>query len=144
MRIGIRPSASTTADVLDMTLLRRIGTRAFGVLLALGPAAGAGIGFLVLHEQLTVSQLGAMALVVLAGTWLLRQAATAVLQARHHETNGEAECGRKVVMAGCGASQRGPVGVAEGPQRSIAGTRFNPLRPGRPCRRRRRAHRSTG
>lgn len=31
-----------------MTLLRRIDTRAFGVLLALGPAVGALIGFLAL------------------------------------------------------------------------------------------------
>ncbi|KUJ65623.1 hypothetical protein ACZ90_45845 [Streptomyces albus subsp. albus] len=60
---------------LDMTLLRRIDIRAFGVLLALSPAVGAGIGFAVLHEQLTARQLCAIALVVLAGAWSTRRPA---------------------------------------------------------------------
>jgi len=59
---------------LDMTVLRRIDTRAFGVLLALSPAVGAGIGYVLLHEQLTTRQLCAMALVVLAGAWSVRRA----------------------------------------------------------------------
>ncbi|QOV41277.1 EamA family transporter [Streptomyces ferrugineus] len=59
---------------LDMTLLRRIDTRTFGVLLALSPAVGAGIGFALLHEQLTVRQLAATALIVVAGAWSLRRA----------------------------------------------------------------------
>lgn len=54
---------------LDMTALRRIDPRAFGVLLALSPAVAAGIGFLLLHEESTLRQLCAMALVVLAGAW---------------------------------------------------------------------------
>ncbi|MEV5433920.1 EamA family transporter [Streptomyces sp. NPDC052701] len=59
---------------LDMTVLRRIDTRAFGVLLALSPAVGAGVGYVLLHEQLTARQLCAMALVVLAGAWSMRRA----------------------------------------------------------------------
>ncbi|MEV5177168.1 EamA family transporter [Streptomyces flaveolus] len=58
---------------LDMTLLRRIDTRAFGVLLALGPAVGALIGLLALGETLTSRQLIAMALVAAAGAWTVRR-----------------------------------------------------------------------
>ncbi|MEV0642934.1 EamA family transporter [Streptomyces sp. NPDC050619] len=61
--------------LLDMTVLRRIDVGAFGVLLALGPAVAAGVGFVLLNEQLTARQLGAMALVVLAGAWSVRRAA---------------------------------------------------------------------
>ncbi|WP_327659423.1 MULTISPECIES: EamA family transporter [unclassified Streptomyces] len=60
---------------LDMTVLRRIDARAFGVLLALSPAVAAGIGFVLLHEELTGRQLGAAALIVLAGAWSVRRAA---------------------------------------------------------------------
>lgn len=59
---------------LDMTVLRHIDTRAFGVLLALSPAVAAGIGFALLHEELTTRQLCAMALVVLAGAWSAHRA----------------------------------------------------------------------
>ncbi|MGD6747746.1 EamA family transporter [Streptomyces sp. BH106] len=60
---------------LDMTVLRRIDARAFGVLLALSPAVAAGIGFVLLREELTGRQLGAAALIVLAGVWSVRRAA---------------------------------------------------------------------
>ncbi|MEU0009038.1 EamA family transporter [Streptomyces sp. NPDC006314] len=60
---------------LDMTVLRRIETRVFGVLLALSPAAAAGVGFVLLHEQLTARQLVAMTLVALAGAWSVRRTA---------------------------------------------------------------------
>ncbi|GGX43350.1 EamA family transporter [Streptomyces noursei] len=60
---------------MDMTVLRRIDARAFGVLLALSPAVAAAVGFLMLREQLTVRQLDAIALVVLAGVWSVRQTA---------------------------------------------------------------------
>lgn len=63
---------------LDMTVLRRIDVLAFGVLLALSPAVAAGVGFVLLHEQLTAHQLCAMALVVLAGAWSVRRAAQRV------------------------------------------------------------------
>ncbi|MFJ8364236.1 EamA family transporter [Streptomyces sp. NPDC093984] len=67
---------------LDMTLLRRIDTRTFGVLLALSPAVGAGIGFALLHEQLTARQLAATALIVAAGVWSLRRATASHTPAR--------------------------------------------------------------
>ncbi|MGW0683646.1 EamA family transporter [Streptomyces sp. NPDC002754] len=60
---------------LDMTVLRRIDARAFGVLLALSPAVAAGVGFALLHEELTGRQLGAAALIVAAGVWSVRRAA---------------------------------------------------------------------
>ncbi|MGW5002606.1 EamA family transporter [Streptomyces hydrogenans] len=54
---------------LDMTALRRIDVRAFGVLLAMSPAVGAGVGFLLLDERLTVRQGVAIALVIVAAAW---------------------------------------------------------------------------
>ncbi|WP_172383781.1 DMT family transporter [Streptomyces sp. MNP-20] len=54
---------------LDLLALRRIGVRAFGVLLALGPAAGAAVGFAALGERLNARQCGAVALVVVACAW---------------------------------------------------------------------------
>ncbi len=54
---------------LDMTVLRRVGVRAFGVLLSLSPAVGAGVGALLLHESLTGRQIAAVALVVAATAW---------------------------------------------------------------------------
>ncbi|MFF9510655.1 DMT family transporter [Streptomyces sp. NPDC014724] len=70
---------------LDMTVLRRIDARAFGVLLALSPAVAAAVGFLLLREQLTVRQLAAIALVVLAGAWSVRRAGRpAAPEARPH------------------------------------------------------------
>ncbi|MEV0279802.1 EamA family transporter [Streptomyces sp. NPDC050610] len=54
---------------LDMTVLRRVGVRAFGILLSLSPVVGAGVGALLLHESLTGRQITAVALVVAATTW---------------------------------------------------------------------------
>lgn len=59
---------------LDMTVLRRIDARAFGVLLALSPAVAAAVGFAVLGERLTGRQWGAVALIVVAGVWSVRAA----------------------------------------------------------------------
>ncbi|WP_346173371.1 EamA family transporter [Streptomyces cuspidosporus] len=72
---------------LDMTLLRRIDTRAFGVLLALSPAVGAGIGFLALHEHLTPRQWGAVTLVVLAAVWSLRRRPAAASPEHDHDAH---------------------------------------------------------
>ncbi|MEU7578126.1 EamA family transporter [Streptomyces sp. NPDC041068] len=57
---------------LDMLALRRIGARGFGVLLALGPAVGAGVGFAVLGERLGPRECVAVTLVVAAGVWSVR------------------------------------------------------------------------
>ena len=73
--LAVAVLSSLVPYALDMTVLRRIDTRAFGVLLALGPAMGAGIGYLVLHEELTGRQMAAMALIVLVGAWSTRHTA---------------------------------------------------------------------
>ncbi|SBW28436.1 hypothetical protein FDG2_5695 [Candidatus Protofrankia californiensis] len=67
--LGVALLSSLIPYSLDMAVLRRIDTRAFGVLLALSPAVGAGVGFAVLHEHLAVRQACAIALVVLASAW---------------------------------------------------------------------------
>ncbi|MEU2562208.1 EamA family transporter [Streptomyces longispororuber] len=54
---------------LDLLALRRVGVRAFGVLLALGPAVGAAVGFAALGERLSGPQCGAVGLVVAACAW---------------------------------------------------------------------------
>ncbi|GHE24722.1 EamA family transporter [Streptomyces hydrogenans] len=59
---------------LDMTALRRIDVRAFGILLAMSPAVGAGIGFVLLDEHITVRQSVAIALVIVAGAWSVKTA----------------------------------------------------------------------
>ncbi|MFJ2767899.1 EamA family transporter [Streptomyces sp. NPDC087300] len=59
---------------LDLLALRRIGARTFGVLLALGPAVGAAVGFAALGERLGPRECAAMALVVAAGAWSVRTA----------------------------------------------------------------------
>ncbi|MEV5977273.1 EamA family transporter [Streptomyces sp. NPDC052114] len=59
---------------LDLLALRRIGARSFGVLLALGPAVGAAVGFAVLGERLGPRECAATALVVAAGVWSVRTA----------------------------------------------------------------------
>lgn len=66
---GVALLSSVIPYALDMSVLRRIDMRTFGVLLALSPAVGAGVGFVLLHENLTVRQLCAIALVVIAAAW---------------------------------------------------------------------------
>jgi len=65
--------SSVIPYALDVTLLRRIDKRVFGVLLTLSPAVGALVGFLALGEQLITRHLVAIALVVVAGAWAMRQ-----------------------------------------------------------------------
>ena len=50
----------------EMFSLQRLPTRTFGVLLSIEPVIGAVVGFVVLHEALTVLQACAIALVVIA------------------------------------------------------------------------------
>lgn len=61
--------SSLVPYALDMTVLRRIDSRAFGVLLSLSPAVGVAIGFLALDEPLTPRQGIAVTLVVAAAVW---------------------------------------------------------------------------
>jgi inner membrane transporter RhtA len=51
---------------LEMACLRRMEPRRFGILMSLEPAAAALMGFLVLAQRLTLSQLTGMACVTLA------------------------------------------------------------------------------
>ncbi|NEW77725.1 EamA family transporter [Streptomyces rhizosphaericus] len=59
---------------LDTAALRRLDPRTFGILLSMSPAVGAGVGFVLLHEQITVRQGCAIALVVAASAWSVRTA----------------------------------------------------------------------
>ncbi len=52
---------------LDMLALCRMTTYAFGTLMALEPAMGLVLGLIVLYQQPSPLQLGAISLVVLAG-----------------------------------------------------------------------------
>ena len=54
---------------LDMTVLRRIDVRTFGVLLSLSPVVGAVVALLTLDEQLSLRQACAIGLVILASAW---------------------------------------------------------------------------
>ncbi|WP_433341120.1 EamA family transporter [Streptomyces sp. CA-253872] len=64
--------SSLVPYALDMTVLRRIDSRAFGVLLALTPAVGALVGLAFLGEPLGVREVLASALVVVAAGWSAR------------------------------------------------------------------------
>ncbi|MET8556348.1 EamA family transporter [Streptomyces sp. NPDC004959] len=64
--------SSLVPYALDMTVLRRIDSRAFGVLLALSPAVGALVGLAFLGEPLGVRESVAIALVVVAAGWSAR------------------------------------------------------------------------
>ncbi|MEU6442461.1 EamA family transporter [Streptomyces sp. NPDC047046] len=64
--------SSLVPYALDMTVLRRIDSRAFGVLLALTPAVGALVGLAFLGEPLGVREVVAIGLVVVAAGWSAR------------------------------------------------------------------------
>jgi inner membrane transporter RhtA len=51
---------------LEMIALTRLPARTFGVLMSIDPAFGALIGFIYLHERLTIVQWLAIALIILA------------------------------------------------------------------------------
>ncbi|GAA3385411.1 hypothetical protein GCM10020369_18820 [Cryptosporangium minutisporangium] len=63
--VGVLSSALPYA--LDLLALRRLPPRVFGVLMSLGPAVAALAGWLVLGQALTLPQVLAIGLVVLAG-----------------------------------------------------------------------------
>ncbi|MEU9606848.1 EamA family transporter [Streptomyces sp. NPDC048057] len=58
--------SSLVPYTLDMVVLRRVGVRTFGVLLALSPAVGAVVGALVLGEVLSAREAAAVLLIVVA------------------------------------------------------------------------------
>lgn len=51
---------------LEMVALRRMPSASFGILMSLEPAMGAVVGFIVLHQPMTLQQMGGTALVVAA------------------------------------------------------------------------------
>lgn len=67
--VAVAVLSSMVPYSLDTIVLRRIGKRGFGVLLALSPAVASVVGFALLHEQLSVRQIAGVALVVLAVAW---------------------------------------------------------------------------
>ncbi|QDQ13622.1 EamA family transporter [Streptomyces spectabilis] len=94
---------------LDLLALRRVGVRAFGVLLALGPAVGAAVGFAALGEQLDVRQCAAVALVVAACAWAVWSGRTAGAEGGAAEGEGPAAAGggRRGEVRGRGAGVDG-------------------------------------
>jgi inner membrane transporter RhtA len=64
---------------LELTALRALASRVFGVLMSLEPAAAALAGLLVLGQVLTPVQLLAVALVVIASAGAARSPARAAL-----------------------------------------------------------------
>lgn len=58
--------SSAIPITLEMFSLQRLPTRTFGVLMSIEPVIGALVGFIVLHEALTMRQMLAIALVVAA------------------------------------------------------------------------------
>jgi inner membrane transporter RhtA len=68
---GIAVLSSVLPYSLELAALRHLSARVFGILLSLEPAAAALAGLLVLGQRLSPSQLGGMALVVLASAMVM-------------------------------------------------------------------------
>ncbi|MEU5978762.1 EamA family transporter [Streptomyces sp. NPDC047315] len=66
--------SSVVPYALDMVVLRRVGVRTFGVLLALSPAVGAVVGALLLGEVLGGREVAAVLLIVVASAAAARAA----------------------------------------------------------------------
>ena len=63
---GVAVLSSTVNYSLELSALRRVPARTFGVLMSLSPVAATLAGFLVLGQRLSVVQLGAIACVIAA------------------------------------------------------------------------------
>jgi inner membrane transporter RhtA len=59
---------------LELEALRRLPRGVFGVLMSLEPAVAAGVGFVILGQDLSARELAAIALVVAASAGALRTA----------------------------------------------------------------------
>lgn len=73
--LAIAVCASAVPYGLELSALRRIGTREFGILMALEPAAASLMGFLIVHEHLTFTELLAIVLVAVASAGVAMTAA---------------------------------------------------------------------
>ncbi|WP_370518451.1 DMT family transporter [Nostocoides sp. HKS02] len=69
--LGIAVLSSVLPYSLELSALRHLSARVFGVLLSLEPAAAALAGLLVLGQRLSATQTAGMALVVLASTLVM-------------------------------------------------------------------------
>ena len=69
--LGIAVLSSVLPYSLELVALRRLSPAVFGILLSLEPAAAALAGLLVLGQRLSPTQLGGMALVVLASALVM-------------------------------------------------------------------------
>ncbi|WP_460519966.1 EamA family transporter [Flindersiella endophytica] len=74
--LGLTVAAMSSAlpYTLELAALRRIPARTFGVLMSLQPAVAVVAGFLILHQRLTVWQLVAIGLVIVASAGATRSA----------------------------------------------------------------------
>jgi inner membrane transporter RhtA len=68
--------SSVVPYALELTALRRLPTRVFGVLMSLQPAAAAIAGLLILHQHLGPIPITALVLVTLAGIGITRTTST--------------------------------------------------------------------
>ncbi|HVQ57781.1 MAG TPA: EamA family transporter [Solirubrobacterales bacterium] len=68
--------ASSIPFVLELEALRRLPNAVFGVLMSLEPAVAATVGFIALSQDLSATEVVAIALVVCASAGALRSAAT--------------------------------------------------------------------
>lgn len=76
MGLGVAVASSAIPYTLEMAALRRLPAGTFGILMSLEPAVAALAGFLVLGQSLALTQLVAIALVMIASagaTWSTRR-----------------------------------------------------------------------
>jgi len=69
--LGIAVLSSVLPYSFELAALRHLSANVFGILLSLEPAVAALAGLLVLHQRLTATQLGGMAMVVLASALVM-------------------------------------------------------------------------
>ncbi len=66
MGLGVSLFSSVIIYLLELEALRKLPSRVFGVLMSIEPAIAALLGFIILHERLSMQDLLAIALVIVA------------------------------------------------------------------------------
>jgi inner membrane transporter RhtA len=64
--VAVAVLSSAIPYSLEMMALRHIPAKTFGLMMSLEPAAGATLGFLIVGERLSLTQVAAIALVIVA------------------------------------------------------------------------------